>query len=77
MTPLNTPEPSTWRFWASPGRQSPAPHRALAPPARSSQGKAVDVVDLVWEVLLPLLGQEAEVVYLKFKLNWMSCILIC
>ena len=60
MTPLNTPKPSTWRFWASPGRQSLAPHWSLAPLARSSQGEAVDVVDLVWEVLLPLLGQEAE-----------------
>ena len=60
MTPLNTPKPSTWRFWALPGRQSLAPHWSLAPLARSSQGEAVDVVDLVWEVLLPLLGQEAE-----------------
>lgn len=60
VTPLNTPEPSTWSIWASPGRQSPVPHRPRALPARSSQGKAVDMVDLIWEVLLPLLGQEAE-----------------
>lgn len=34
-----------------------APERS---PPRSSQGEAVHVVDLVREVLLPLLGQEAE-----------------
>lgn len=42
------------------GCQHPSP--ALSPPASpcSSQGQAVHVVDLIREVLLPLLSQQAE-----------------
>lgn len=58
---VHTPRPSLGSLWVLPGCQPPAPRWSFSPAGPcSSQGQAIDVVDLIREVLLALLGEEAE-----------------
>lgn len=54
---VHTPTPSLGSLWVLPGCQPPAPRWSFSPAGPcSSQSQAIDMVDLIREVLLALLG---------------------